>query len=74
MWKFKIGSCHISKKKLSKYETFTKFYTNTPSKWLIQINLLINPGLRFFLNIAQYSNDAPYCLLPSCKKSEISHD
>ena len=38
------------------------------------INPLINPGLRFFPNIAPYSNDAPYCLLPSCKKSEISHD
>ena len=38
------------------------------------INPLINPRLRFFPNMAQYSNDAPYCLLPSCKKSEISHD
>ena len=38
------------------------------------INPLINPGLRFFPNIAIYSNYGPYCLLPSCKKSEISHD
>ena len=28
---------------------------------------MINPELRFFPNMATYSNDAPYCLLPSSK-------
>ena len=38
------------------------------------INPLINPGLRFFPNMAPYSNDAPYCPLPSCKKLETFND
>ena len=34
------------------------------------LNLLINPGLRFFQNMAPYLDDTPYHLLQSCKKSE----
>ena len=30
----------------------------------------LNPGLRFFPNMAPYSNDAPYFPLPSYKKLE----
>ena len=34
------------------------------------LNSLVNSVSRFFPNIAPYSNDASYCLQPSCKKFE----
>ena len=37
-------------------------------------NPLINPGSRFFPNMSPYSNDAPYCLLSSCKQLETFYD
>ena len=32
---------------------------------------LTNPRLKFFPNTAPYSNDAPYCLVPSCKNQKL---
>ena len=43
-------------------------------KFPLSAQFLLNPGFRFLANVTPYSNDAPYYLLPPCKKLDNSND
>ena len=63
----------FTRKYLKKTENLTNFYWKTLKRCLIP-TISPTPGLRFSPNLASYSNDSPYCLLPSCKRLETFNE
>ena len=73
VWSHNVFSCLLNFSDKNGKDKWSKTWTDRSSLSPIA-NWTINHGLSFFQNMTSYSNDAPCCLLPSCKQLETFNE